>query len=52
MGMKGDAPKGRLLSEARAQEVRDYLVQNFMFDDTKVMTMGLGKTAQDSEEGL
>jgi hypothetical protein len=52
MGMKGDTQKDRLLSEARAQEVRDYLVQNFMFDDTRLKTQGLGKTAQDSEEGF
>ncbi len=43
-GMKGDAAKEEQLSEARAAVVREYLVQNFRVDDTRIKTMGLGKT--------
>ncbi len=42
-GMKGDTEKDKVLTQARAAVVRDYLVQNFRFDDTKVKTMGVGK---------
>lgn len=43
--MKGDAEKDRVLTEARAVVVRDYLVKNFKLDDTRVKTIGLGKSA-------
>jgi hypothetical protein len=39
----GDTDKDRLLSEARAKVVRDYLVQNFKIDDTRLKTFGRGK---------
>jgi phospholipid/cholesterol/gamma-HCH transport system substrate-binding protein len=42
-GAKGDADKNLVLTEARAKAVRDYLVKNFKMDDTRLMTMGLGK---------
>jgi phospholipid/cholesterol/gamma-HCH transport system substrate-binding protein len=42
-GMKGDSQKDKLLTEAQALVVRDYLVKNFKFDDTRMKTIGLGK---------
>src|SRR5207249_2280568 len=45
-GMKGDTEKDRVLSEARAMVVRDYVAQNFRFDDTRLKTIGLGKTKE------
>ena len=45
-GMKGDTDKDRLLTEAQSMVVRDYLTKTFQFDDTRVKTLGLGKTAQ------
>ena len=50
-GMKGDADKERQLSEARAAVVRDYLAKNFKFDDTRLKTMGLGKTPETGDDG-
>ena len=40
----GDTGKDRTLTEARAKVVRDYLVQNFQFDDTRLKIIGLGKS--------
>ena len=51
MDMKGDTEKDRLLTEARSMVVRDYLVQNFKFDDTRVKTIGLGKSEMAGEGG-
>lgn len=48
-GMLGDTDKVRQLTEAQAAAVREYLVQNFRMDDTRIKTMGLGK-AQETEE--
>ena len=45
-GMKGDTEKDRVLSEARAMVVRDCLAQNFRLDDTRLKTIGLGKTKE------
>jgi phospholipid/cholesterol/gamma-HCH transport system substrate-binding protein len=42
-GMEGDTRKDMLLTEARAMVVRDYLVDNFGFDDSQLKTLGLGK---------
>jgi phospholipid/cholesterol/gamma-HCH transport system substrate-binding protein len=42
-GMKGDSQKDKLLTEAQALVIRDYLVKNFKFDDTHLKTIGLGK---------
>ena len=41
--MKGDTEKNRVLTEARAMVVRDYLVQNFKLDDTRIKTIGQGE---------
>jgi outer membrane protein OmpA-like peptidoglycan-associated protein len=42
-GMEGDTQKDLLLTEARAMVVREYLVQNFGFDDSQLKTLGAGK---------
>jgi hypothetical protein len=47
----GDAKKDRVLTQARAKVVRDFLVQNFKFDDTKLKTIGLGKSTGAGETG-
>jgi phospholipid/cholesterol/gamma-HCH transport system substrate-binding protein len=41
--MKGDSEEDKTLTEARAAIVRDYLVQNYKLDDTRLKTKGLGK---------
>ena len=45
----GDSKKARTLTLARAKVVRDYLVKHYKFDDKKVKTIGLGKTAKEGE---
>jgi outer membrane protein OmpA-like peptidoglycan-associated protein len=49
----GDTDKDRVLTQARAKVVRDFLVQHFKFDDTKVKTLGLGKSSKtgDARQG-
>ncbi|MGA2847512.1 MAG: MlaD family protein [Terracidiphilus sp.] len=42
-GMSGDSKKDEVLTQARAMVIRDYLVQNFGFDDSQLKTMGVGK---------
>lgn len=42
--MMGDSDKDRVLTQGRAMVVRDYLVQNFRFDDARIKTIGLGKS--------
>lgn len=42
---KGDTDKDRVLTEARATAIRTYLVNNFKLDDTKIKTIGLGKSS-------
>jgi phospholipid/cholesterol/gamma-HCH transport system substrate-binding protein len=49
--MTGDTDKDRVLTEARAMVVREYLVDNFKFDDTRLKTAGLGKTADATNGG-
>jgi phospholipid/cholesterol/gamma-HCH transport system substrate-binding protein len=49
--MKGDTEKNRLLTEARAMVVRDYLVHNFKLDDTRIKTIGQGKSADANAPG-
>ena len=43
-GMKGDSTDARTLTQGRAMVVRDYLVNHFKMDDTRVKTIGMGKT--------
>ena len=42
-GMEGDTQKDLVLTQARAMVVREYLVENFGFDDTQLKTLGMGK---------
>jgi len=41
--MEGDSKADLVLSEARAMVIREYLVENFGFDDSQLKTMGMGK---------
>jgi phospholipid/cholesterol/gamma-HCH transport system substrate-binding protein len=50
-GMKGETGKDRILSEGRAAVIRDYLAKNFPLDDTRIRTLGLGKTGDAGENG-
>src|SRR5262249_48380951 len=45
----GDTKKDRVLTEARAKVVRDYLISNFQVDDTRIKTIGLGKPKKSDE---
>lgn len=49
--MAGDSEKDLVLSEARTMVVRNYLAENFQFDDTRLKTLGLGKKSGTSPEG-
>jgi phospholipid/cholesterol/gamma-HCH transport system substrate-binding protein len=42
-GKQGDTQKELVLTEARAMVVREYLVENFGFDDSQLRTLGMGK---------
>ncbi len=51
-GMEGDTQKDLVLTEARAMVVREYLVENFGFDDSQLRTLGMGKqTDANSDTG-
>jgi outer membrane protein OmpA-like peptidoglycan-associated protein len=50
-GKTGDSDQDRVLSEGRSFVVRKYLVDKFQLDDTRVKTIGLGKTADSSPDG-
>ncbi len=43
--MAGDTDKDLVLTQARATVIRDYLVNNFGFDDSQLKTIGAGKKA-------
>ena len=45
-GMEGDTQKDMVLTEARAMVVREYLVENFGFDDSQLKTLGMGKQTE------
>jgi phospholipid/cholesterol/gamma-HCH transport system substrate-binding protein len=49
--MKGDSEKDRVTTQAQAMVIRNYLVQNFRLDDTRIKTMGLSKTDDAGENG-
>jgi hypothetical protein len=50
--MEGDTQKDLVLTEARAMVVREYLVENFGFDDSQLKTLGMGKqTDTNSDAG-
>jgi phospholipid/cholesterol/gamma-HCH transport system substrate-binding protein len=42
-GMEGDTQKALTLTQARAMVVREYLAENFAFDDSQLKTLGMGK---------
>ena len=42
-GMDGDTQKDLVLSEARAMVIREYLAENFGFDDSQLKTLGQAK---------
>jgi phospholipid/cholesterol/gamma-HCH transport system substrate-binding protein len=44
-GMEGDTQQDLVLTQARAMVVREYLVENFGFDDSQLKTLGMGKQA-------
>lgn len=48
--MKGDTDKETELTQARAAVVREYLVQHFKLDDTRIKTIGMGKS-KDAPDG-
>ncbi len=50
-GMEGDSQKDLALTEARASVIREYLVENFGFDDSQLKTMGMGKQTGTNSEG-
>lgn len=47
-GPMGDSSKMLVLTEAQSTVIRNYLVQHFRIDDTRVKTRGLGKSASES----
>jgi phospholipid/cholesterol/gamma-HCH transport system substrate-binding protein len=49
-GKEGDAQKDLTLTEARAMVIREYLVENFGFDDSQLKTLGEGKKAGTNED--
>ena len=49
-GPEGDSSKELELTEARAMVIRDYLVEHFGFDDSKIKTLGLGKNVGKNSE--
>jgi hypothetical protein len=51
IGMKGETDKDRVLSEGRATALREYLAKNFRLDDTRIKTLGLGKTDGGGDNG-
>jgi phospholipid/cholesterol/gamma-HCH transport system substrate-binding protein len=48
--MEGDARKDLVLTQGRALVVREYLVENFGFDDRRLKTLGMGKKSGTSPE--
>jgi phospholipid/cholesterol/gamma-HCH transport system substrate-binding protein len=48
--LKGDTDKEKELTQARAALVREYLVQHFKLDDTRIKTIGMGKS-KDAPDG-
>jgi phospholipid/cholesterol/gamma-HCH transport system substrate-binding protein len=44
--MKGDTDKDKVLTEAQSYVVRDYLAKHFKLDDTRLKTIGLGKSPE------
>ena len=49
-GTSGSSDADRTLAQARALVVRDYIVQHFGFDDTKLKTIPLGKQSGETSK--
>jgi len=49
--LKGDSAKQLELTQARSAVVRDYLVEHFKLDDTRIKTFGAGKSATGQDGG-
>jgi phospholipid/cholesterol/gamma-HCH transport system substrate-binding protein len=49
-GMEGDTQKDLVLTQARAMVVREYLVENFGFDDSQLKTLGTGKASDPNSD--
>jgi phospholipid/cholesterol/gamma-HCH transport system substrate-binding protein len=49
-GAAGDTQKDLVLTEARAMVVREYLVENYGFDDSQLKTLGMGKLTDGSSD--
>jgi outer membrane protein OmpA-like peptidoglycan-associated protein len=49
-GAAGDTGKDLVLTQARAMVIRNYLVENFGFDDSQLKTLGMGKQAGASND--
>jgi phospholipid/cholesterol/gamma-HCH transport system substrate-binding protein len=49
-GMAGDTQKDLVLTEGRSMVVREYLVENFGFDDSRLKTLGMGKQANTNSD--
>jgi phospholipid/cholesterol/gamma-HCH transport system substrate-binding protein len=45
-GANGDSQKDLVLTEGRAMVVREYLVETFGFDDSRLKTLGMGKQGE------
>ena len=50
-GMTGDSVKEKALTEARSFVIRKYLVEHFKMNDTRLKTIGAGKTAEVGGDG-
>jgi phospholipid/cholesterol/gamma-HCH transport system substrate-binding protein len=49
-GREGDTQKDLVLTQARAMVVREYLVENFGFDDSQLKTLGMGNESDASSD--
>ena len=50
-GATGEKEKNLKLSQARAMVVRQYLVQKFKVDDSRIKTLGAGEDGQAADKG-
>jgi phospholipid/cholesterol/gamma-HCH transport system substrate-binding protein len=50
-GMKGNSEQNKVLMQARTMVVREYLVQNFKLDDTRLVTIGMGESKDTGDSG-
>jgi outer membrane protein OmpA-like peptidoglycan-associated protein len=50
-GMKGEAEKNKVLTQARTMVVREYLVQHFKLNDSRLVTIGMGESKEIGDGG-